>query len=402
MKDLGGDIGAFKTLDIGLTAADALFTAFGSLETLANGLGHGGWIVGGDIETVGTAGFFKTAASTRDNGKTALDGFDNGNAKAFVTGGIDADFCHLKDGGEVVGGDVMKEFDTMADTETTGFLQHFVGIGGATAYDDELEVVGQKGQGLDGKGDILAGLNGADIDQIAGGELVAGVDFHEVVIAFALFEKGAAGLVDDADLVGRNLTELDDVTTGAFGNGDDQVGFFDCPVKLPSVDLAVEPFVVFGMTEEDEVVDGDDTGDTALTDAQGEFSGKAVVEGDVVALKVADDAAGAPERGRDPPQPSLLREGVLQIGTGGYLAAKVFTAFIGCIKTEGPIAGNGGGKVVDKGTTVVAESTGVADEAFGVISDNVFHGDKVSANEWKNQIYLSFPECSLTSRIEKT
>jgi hypothetical protein len=32
----------------------------------------------------------------------------------------------------------------------------------------------------------------------------------------------------------------------------------------------------------------------------------------------------------------------------------------------------------------------------------VFHGDKVSANEWKNQIYLSFPECSLTSRIEKT
>ena len=92
----------------------------------------------------------------------------------------------------------------------------------------------------------------------------------------------------------------------------------------------------------------------------------------------------------------------MNVGTGIYLAAKVFTAFIGCIKTEGPIAGNGGGKVVDKGTTVVAESTGVANEAFGVISDNVFHGDKVSANEWKNQIYLSFPECSLTSRIEKT
>ena len=116
-----------------------------------------------------------------------------------------------------------------------------------------------------------------------------------MVIAFALFEKGAAGLVDDADLVGRNLTELDDVTTGAFGNGDDKVGFFDGPVKLPSVDLAVEPFVVFGMAEEDEVVDGDDTGDAALTDAEGEFSGKAVVEGDVVALKVVDDAAGTPE-----------------------------------------------------------------------------------------------------------
>ena len=75
------------------------------------------------------------------------------------------------------------------------------------------------------------------------------------------------------------------------------------------------------------------------------------------------------------------------------MAAKVFTAFIGCIKTEGPIAGNGGGKVVDKGTTVVAESTGVADEAFGVISDNVFHGDKDSAkfrfNEEKEK-YFAF------------
>ena len=68
----------------------------------------------------------------------------------------------------------------------------------------------------------------------------------------------------------------------------------------------------------------------------------------------------------------------MNVGTGIYLAAKVFTAFIGCIKTEGPIAGNGGGKVVDKGTTVVAESTGVANEAFGVISDNFFHGGKIN------------------------
>ena len=92
----------------------------------------------------------------------------------------------------------------------------------------------------------------------------------------------------------------------------------------------------------------------------------------------------------------------MNVETGIYLAAKVFTAFIGCIKTEGPITGNGGGKVVDKGTTVVAESTGVANEAFGVKSDDFFHGDKDSANEWKNQIYLDFPECSLTSRIEKS
>ena len=293
---MGGNIGAAKALDVLLAGLDALVSAFRSLKESGDGCCHAFDIVGVDIEGSGTTCFFETGTSTGDNGETCGNGFDNRDAKAFVTGGIDADFCHLKDGGEVVGGDVMKEFDTMADTKTTGFLQHFVGIGGATAYDDELEVVGQKGQGLDDKGDILAGFNGADIDEIAGRELVAGVDFHEVVIAFALFEKGAAGLVDDADLVGRNLSELDDVTTGAFGNGDDKVGFFDCPVKLPSVDLAVDPFVVFGMTEEDEIVDGDDTGDAALTDAQREFSGKPVVEADVVALKVADDAAGAPEK----------------------------------------------------------------------------------------------------------
>jgi hypothetical protein len=84
------------------------------------------------------------------------------------------------------------------------------------------------------------------------------------------------------------------------------------------------------------------------------------------------------------------------------LLAEVFSAFVGSVEAEEVVVSSGTQEVVDEGAPVTAETSGVTHNTLGIKSDDVFHGDKVSANEWKNQIYLSFPECSLTSRIEKT
>ena len=87
--------------------------------------------------------------------------------------------------------------------------------------------------------------------------------------ADGLVEPGATGLIDEADLLFGHVAVMDDVAAGTLGDGDDEVGLADGAAELPGVDMGVDPGVVFGMTEEDEVVDGDDTGDAALTDADG-------------------------------------------------------------------------------------------------------------------------------------
>ena len=97
-------------------------------------------------------------------------------------------------------------------------------------------------------------------------------------------EFGGAGLVDDGDAGGIELRGVvEDVTAGTLADGDDMGGLADGLAELPGVDLRVYPMVIFGVAEEDEVVDGDDTGYASLTDADGQFAGKAVVELDAVA-----------------------------------------------------------------------------------------------------------------------
>ena len=97
-------------------------------------------------------------------------------------------------------------------------------------------------------------------------------------------EFGGAGLVDDGDAGGIELWGVvENVAAGTLADGDDMGGLADGLTELPGVDLRVYPMVIFGVAEEDEVVDGDHTGYAALTDADGQFAGKAVVELDAVA-----------------------------------------------------------------------------------------------------------------------
>ena len=86
-------------------------------------------------------------------------------------------------------------------------------------------------------------------------------------------EFGGAGLVDDGDAGGIELGSIvEDVAAGTLADGDDMGGLADGLAELPGVDLRVYPMVIFGVAEEDEVVDGDHTGDAALTDADGQFA----------------------------------------------------------------------------------------------------------------------------------
>ena len=293
-----GDVGAFEATDVLLALADALFAARGFTEHLKKGMGKSLLIVGIYIETGGTSGFFEAAASAGNYGEAALDGFDDRNAKAFVTGGIDKGLGHLIEGGEIGIGNSLKEMKTGVNSEATGFGKDSTGIGFLTAYDNKMDIGGQKGKGLDGKEDVLALFDGADMDDVAGGKKIAGIDFLTLVFADGLVEPSATGLIDEADLLFGHVAVMDDVATGTLGDGDDEVGLADSAAELPGVDVGVDPGVIFGMTEEDEVVDGDDGADAAAADAQGKFTGEAMIELDTIANEVADNAEGTPKKQR--------------------------------------------------------------------------------------------------------
>lgn len=295
-EDLGGDIGAFETADVFLTLEDAGLTTFGAFQHLKKGTGKGFRIIGGDIETGGASGFFETAAGTGNNGKTALDSFDNGNTKAFISGGIDAGLGHLIKGRKIGIGNSLQQMETGINTQTTGFGENLLGIRLLTTYNDEMEVFGQQEKGLDSQKDVLTLFDGAYMNDVAVGKLVAGIDLLALVIADMLLKPRVARLIDKADLLFGDMAIMDDVTLGTLGDGDDEVGLFQRSAELPGIDLPVYPFVVFGMAEEDEVVDGDNRLYAALAYADGKFPAESMIELDAIAKEITGDAEGAPEK----------------------------------------------------------------------------------------------------------
>ena len=64
----------------------------------------------------------------------------------------------------------MEDMDTAVEAVVTDVALHVVGIGRVAAYDDEVKVGGQDFghfEGLDGQEDVLTGLDGADVQDIA-------------------------------------------------------------------------------------------------------------------------------------------------------------------------------------------------------------------------------------------
>ena len=79
-----GYVVAGEAADIVAAEVDALLASGSSFQGLAEGGGKSFGVVGGDIEAVGTACFFEAGAGAGNDGESAVDGFDDGDAEAFV------------------------------------------------------------------------------------------------------------------------------------------------------------------------------------------------------------------------------------------------------------------------------------------------------------------------------
>ena len=92
-------------------------------------------------------------------------------------------------------------------------------------------------------------------------------------------------LVDDADAVSIFCSaQFDDVLFGTFTDGNDVFCLAQCLAKFPFVDFRVYPVVVFGMSEEDKVVDGDYSVDAGFAQTDRQFTGHTMIHADTVAF----------------------------------------------------------------------------------------------------------------------
>ena len=92
---------------------------------------------------MGTACFFEAGAGAGDDRESAVDGFDDGDAEAFVAGGIDEGVCQGIEDGEVGIADTMEDDDALLQVVATDEGADAVGIGGALADEDESDVMGE-------------------------------------------------------------------------------------------------------------------------------------------------------------------------------------------------------------------------------------------------------------------
>ena len=127
------------------------------------------------------------------------------------------------------------------------------------------------------------------------GQVVAGAHFGLGLGVGFLAELCATTLIDHVDAVFGEVAVGEYVALGAFGDGHYALGFAQGGVELAAIEEDVDGVVVFGMAQEDEVVDGDDAWDAGSAESDWQLSRQAVEELDAIALQVVDDAAGAPE-----------------------------------------------------------------------------------------------------------
>lgn len=179
----------------------------------------------------------------------------------------------------------MHDADAVAQAAGRCVAGYGVSVVRVPPHDDERQVVGQIVEGLDGQQDILTLLDAADAQDVA--LVVSAWRDREA-------EPRRTTLVDNRDAALVDLSQLYDVAPGTFADGNDVVGLADSLAELPGVDLGVEPVIVFGVPQEDKVVDGHHAPDAALPDAYGQFAGEAVIEHDAVALQILDDAPRPP------------------------------------------------------------------------------------------------------------
>jgi hypothetical protein len=197
-----------------------------------------------------------------DHRRSAGHRFQHRQSEALIETGEDKEVGGTVDGREVLVGHVAGEDDPVPQPQFPQAAEEALVEPTFFAHNDQAQVVGRQEvvEGFQERGEVLAGLNGADVEDEVLRQAVAGADGSDGFWA-GRAEAGVHPLVDDGDFLLRDAIEANGVPLGALGDGDDRIGRAQEAGHHQGQKPAVQGFVGFGMEEEDEVVEGEDRPD---------------------------------------------------------------------------------------------------------------------------------------------
>lgn len=144
----------------------------GILKDAADAFGDGARVVGVNEDGGVACDFGDGGGGGGDDGTAAGHGFEDGEAKAFVEGGIDGDGGVLVEVDEVGFGDVAGEVDLVLEAVGADGGEDVVGHPGDLA--DDFEAVGEGGglaevdEGLEEADEVFAWVEVADVEDVGG------------------------------------------------------------------------------------------------------------------------------------------------------------------------------------------------------------------------------------------
>ena len=178
-------------------------------------------------EEGGVAGDLRRRGDLRGNhGRSAGHGLQDGEAEAFVQRGEGEQGGAGVQPGQVFVRHVAEEADGPAQAEALDKLFIALVAPGGLAGDDEWHLhtfVSEPGVGADQPLAVLAGLQAADAEQVAGGEAVAQPHPLDGAVIDRP-ELGGGGLRDGEDALRVDAELSDDVEADGFGWRDDRAG----------------------------------------------------------------------------------------------------------------------------------------------------------------------------------
>lgn len=237
-----------------LAGGAELGAEFGGVEEAAEGSGKFGdaaWI---DVEGAFSGDFREAGGIGSEDGDAAGHSLGNGEAKAFVEGGIGEDSGGFRQGRQVAFGDVAEVAD--AGRAGADALGGGAGSPAHRAGEDEFKVVAAElGPGVKKGVEVFAGFDGAEIEDEGLGEAEADAE------GFGVRRGGLEEAVIDAGMDGDDLLrgeaeKADSVLAGVFADGDEAVGFGGDLGGEALVGFDVGRGVEFGHEPAGEVVEG--------------------------------------------------------------------------------------------------------------------------------------------------
>ena len=260
----------------------------------------------GYIQGRRTSGFLQAGTVGSDGRNSAVQGFQQRDAEAFVEGRVDKGRSTLVECRKVAEGYSVNQTHARLEAFVGQETGDLVGIGSVLAYGNDLVRSVQVAQGPGQQHQVFPAFDASYIEDVFFRQLIAFFHFFFLLLRNGLLEGRVTALIHHVNLFGSDMVERCDVAFGTLADSNNAVGLPAGSPELVVVNHPVDYRIAFRMAQENQVVNRHDAFRmTGFPDVQRQFVAQSVENIDVCLGNVAGDSPYPPERAEPGPETAL-------------------------------------------------------------------------------------------------